>query len=142
MKHESLAEVVGSLAKRGRGGSALMRRLVTDRGEGFVPPASELEARFRDLCREAGIPEGVRQLDVGGETWVGRVDVAYPAQRVLIELDSRRHWERLLEAQADHARDNELMAAGWRVLRFTWDMVVNSPQEVVRTMMRALHLAA
>ena len=55
------------LASRGRKGTAVMRRLLAERSEGYVPPASELEARFRDLVREAGLPEPVRQLDVGDD---------------------------------------------------------------------------
>lgn len=139
MKIEALAEVVGSLAKRGRPGSADMREIVYHRAdEGYTPPASELEARYRDLCRAAGLPEGVRQLNAGGVRWIGRVDVAYPAIKLIIELDSRRHWQVLLEAQADRRRTAELVAAGWRVLPLTWDMVVNHPEETVRILMDAL----
>jgi len=142
MTIEDLAEVVGSLAKRGRPGSTDLREIVEARAnDGYTPPASELEARFRDLCRAAGLPEGVRQLNAGGDAWVGRVDVAYPDAKLLVELDSRRHWQVLLEAEADRRRDAELVAAGWRVLRFTWDMVVNHPEDTVRLLTLALRSA-
>jgi hypothetical protein len=143
MTVDSLAEVVGTLAKRGRPGSVLMHDVVRDRADDwYTPPASELEARFRDLCRQNGIPEGIRQLNAGGTDWVGRIDVSYPDIRLLVELDSRRHWQVLLEAEADRRRDAELVAAGWRVLRLTWDMVVNHPEETLRLLTGALRHAA
>ena len=136
---DALAEVVGSLAKRGRPGSALMRRLVAARGDGYVPPASELEALGFAVLRAGGLPEPVRQLDVGSrERWIGRVDCAYPEARLLIEFDGRRHWQVLLEAQADRRRDAELVAAGYRVLRITWEMLTTDPEGVVRLVGAAL----
>jgi hypothetical protein len=139
MKLESLAEVVGTLGKRGRPGTATMRKIVIARADDdYVPPASELEARYRDLCRAAGLPEGIRQLNAGGKKWIGRVDVAYPEIKLIVELDSRRHWQTLLEAQADRLRTAELVAAGWRVLPLTWDMVVNHPEDTVRILTEAL----
>ena len=138
MTVDALAEVAGTLAKRGRPGSALMRELVAKRGKGYVPPASELEALGLAVLREGGLPDPVRQVDVGGEHWVGRVDCAYPEARLVIEFDGRRHWEVLLEAQADRERDAELAAAGWRLMRITWDQLKNDPEGVIRRVRQAL----
>jgi very-short-patch-repair endonuclease len=88
-----------------------------------------------------GLPEPVRQLDVGGAHWIGRVDAAYPEAKLVIEFDGRRHWQVLLEAQADRRRDGELAAAGWRVIRITWEMLTTDPQGVVRLVRRALAIA-
>jgi hypothetical protein len=141
MTIESLAEVVGCLAKRGRPGSTAMREEVEARGDGYVPPASELEALGFEVLRNGGLPEPVRQLDVGGEHWIGRVDAAYPEAKLVIEFDGRRHWQVLLEAQADRKRDAELVAAGWRVLRITWKMLTEDPEGVVRLVRSALRTA-
>jgi very-short-patch-repair endonuclease len=141
MSIESLAEVVGTLGKRGRPGTTATREIVEARGEGYVPPASELEALGLQVLREGGLPEPVRQLDVGGEHWIGRVDAAYPDARLVIEFDGRRHWQVLLEAQADRKRDAELVAAGWRVLRITWEMLTTDPAGVVRLVRAALAAA-
>ncbi|MEA3076429.1 MAG: hypothetical protein QOF60_1337 [Actinomycetota bacterium] len=139
----TLEAAVSDLASRGRKGIAVMRRLLADRSEAYVPPASETEARFRDLVREAGLPEPVRQLDVGDEeAWVGRVDVSYPPARLLIELDSRRHHSSKLDLEADLARDRRLTRAGWRVVRFTWTDLVERPGWVVSELRRLLESAA
>ena len=120
-----------------------MRRLLAERSEGYVPPASELEARFRDLIREAGLPEPVRQLDAGDdEAWIGRVDVAFPPARLLIELDSHRHHSAKLDKEADEARDRKLGHAGWRVVRLRWDDLVARPDWVLSELRRQLGSAA
>lgn len=131
------------LAGRGRKGTVLMRRLLAERTEGYVPPASELEARFVDLVREAGLREPVRQFDTGDdESWIGRVDMAYPPDRVLIELDSHRHHSSKLDRESDEARDGRLRRAGWRVVRFTWDDLVQRPHWVLSELRGLLAAAA
>jgi very-short-patch-repair endonuclease len=38
----------------------------------------------------------------------------------------------------DRLRDNAAQLAGWRILRFTWEEITNSPERVVSTVARAL----
>jgi hypothetical protein len=131
------------LASRGRKGTAVMRRLLAERSEGYVPPASELEARFRDLVTDAGLPEPVRQLDAGNdEAWIGRVDVAYPPARLLVELDSHLHHSSKLDREADETRDLKLQRTGWRVVRFIWHDLVERPEWVLSELRRLLESAA
>ena len=132
------ARELGLTPRPGRPGIALMRRLLDERGTGYVAPASELEARYLALTRAAGLPDPVRQHDVGDEhDWMGRSDYAYPPAHVLVELDSRRHHLSKLDFEADRVRDNRRVAAGWRPLRFTWRMVTTSPRGVVDVLHRA-----
>ncbi|HEX2046840.1 MAG TPA: DUF559 domain-containing protein, partial [Acidimicrobiales bacterium] len=129
---DALRHVTDQLAARGRTGIALMRGLLAERsGSGYVAATSELEARFLRIVRRAGLPEPVRQLNVGGRAWIGRVDFAYPGACVLIELDGRRYHSAKLDLESDRLRDNRLVAAGWRVMRVTWDQVHRHPDEVV-----------
>jgi len=127
----ALRAVTVELAEHGRSGSTLMRHLLAERTTGYVAPESGLEARFLWLLRSGGLPEPVRQLDVGGVRWVGRVDFAYPDARLLIEIDSAVHHSAKLDRQADHRRDAELADAGFRVVRITDDQVWFRPREVV-----------
>ncbi|MEA2844655.1 MAG: hypothetical protein QOJ69_2326 [Actinomycetota bacterium] len=126
-----LREVFDELAQRGRKGIATMRSILEQRADNFVPVESELEARFLDLIRGAGLPDPVRQLDVGDTTWIGRVDFAYPAASLLVELDSSRHHSSRLDVEADRARDAKLAHAGWRMVRFHWDDVADRPEHVI-----------
>jgi hypothetical protein len=131
--------VFSDLAERGRKGSALMRELLLARGEGYVAPASELEARLLALLSDAGLPAPAREIDIGDvDGWVGRVELVYREAHVLIEADSRRHHTALLDRQADLARDNRFTADKWRVLRFTWEQITERPDYVVTTVRRAL----
>lgn len=127
----TLHSVFIELAQPGRKGIGVMRRLLDERSEGYVPPASELEACFIALLRRLGLPEPQRQVDVGGEDgWIGRVDFAYPDARLVIELDSRRHHTAKVDVEADAVRDARLRAAGWRVERFSWSDI-RAPERIV-----------
>ena len=48
--------------------------------------------------------------------FVGRADLYYPAARPVIEYDGANHRDRLVE---DNRRQNAIIGAGFRVLRFT-----------------------
>jgi len=128
------------LAGRGRKGVAVMRAILGERDADYVPPASELEALFRELVRAAGLPEPVRQLDVGdGQGWIGRVDFAYPRIRRLIELDGRRFHSALLDRKADERRDQRLFAGGWQeVVRLSWFDVVHRRADALELLRRLL----
>lgn len=60
-----LGRVRDELAARGRAGSRSFGRFVHDRAADYVPPESELEARFVALVRDSGLPEPDRQVDLG-----------------------------------------------------------------------------
>ncbi len=108
------------LARRGRPGITVMRHLLAERAAGYVALESGLEARALESFRSAGLPEPVRQLDVGdNDGWIGRVDFAYPGHRLVIEIDSDLHHSTLVDRRADQLRDRRLNAAGWRVERVT-----------------------
>jgi hypothetical protein len=135
--HTMLAE----LGRRGRTGTTVMRELLEGRGPGYIAPASELEHRAIEALREAGLPEPIRQFHAGSdERFLGRVDLAYPTHRVLIELDSRR-WHFVLTAtEADKERYSALAAAGWRVMPATWALVVDTPRRFTSLVAEALRL--
>ncbi len=130
------------LAEHGRAGSRLMRTLLAERDSYYVAPASGLEARFLTLVRSGGLPEPVRQLDIGGARWVGRVDFAYPDRRLAIEIDSAIHHSAKLDRAADRRRDADLADAGFRVLRITDDQVWFRPSDVLAALRRALAASA
>lgn len=117
-----LRGVFYELACRGRAGTACMRKILEDRGPEFIPPASELERAFFAILDAAGLPRPVRQLDVGDEEgWIGRVDLAYPEYKVIVEIDSDRHHTSKLDRETDAKRDHRLAAAAWHVVRVTED---------------------
>jgi hypothetical protein len=131
--------VFADLAERGRKGTALMRELLLARGDGYVAPASELEAALLKLLREAGLPVPAREINIGdSDGWVGRVELVYRNAHVLIEADSRRHHTALMDREADLLRDNRFSSDRWHVLRFTWEQITKRPDYVAKTVRRAL----
>jgi very-short-patch-repair endonuclease len=139
---EELWRVWGDLVSRGRRGVRLLRALLAERLPGYIPPASELEAIFREVVRAAGIEDPVRQLDVGGEDWIGRIDFAFRRQKVLVEVDGRLGHVGELDRKRHAVRDKALEDAGWTVLHFTWEDLVTRPNWVVRELQAELSKAA
>lgn len=133
-----LTDRLGGWARRGRRGTKRLRQILDDR---LAPPLaeSELEARFLELLRSAGLPPPEQQVVMrlpGGHHI--RIDFTWPAQGVVVEVDGRRWHARTEAMSADRKRDNEHVLAGRAPLRFTWEHVVREPGYVVGALSRAL----
>lgn len=77
------------------------------------------ESRLRLALVLAGLaPVPQHEVLVDGCS-VARVDLAFPAQRIAVEYDGRAVHERADVFASDRRRQNELVRAGWIVLRFT-----------------------
>jgi very-short-patch-repair endonuclease len=121
-----LHAMLGELAVHGRPGIALMRDLLDVRPFGYVPPASGLEARALRLFEEAAIPTE-RQIDLGDEEFIGRVDFRVVGTPIVVEIDSTLHHTSPSDRARDARRDARLLAAGHLVVRVTEDELFNRP---------------
>jgi hypothetical protein len=140
---ETLVATFEELAGRGRAGIAIMRAILAARAPGYIAPESPLEAEFLAFLAAAGLPEPVRQLDVGGdEGWIGRVDYAFRPWKVLVELDGRAYHTANLDREADARRDARLRAAGWLIIRITSADLRDRPGEVLARLRQAMPGAA
>lgn len=93
---------------------------------------SVLESLARVLLALAGLaPECTQLVLQDGRVVVGRVDLAWPSARLVVELDGRRWHDPQDARDRDRRRDNAAAVLGWRVLRFCWADVVARPDEVV-----------
>lgn len=135
---EELRAVTIELVARGRKGSALMRLLLDERGAGYIPPASGLEAGFLALIVACGLELPECQIDLGGESWIGRVDFYYRRCRLVVETDSDRYHGAKLDQESDERRDAALRAAGFEVLRVDEHKLRDRPHEVVEPIRAAL----
>ncbi len=95
-------------------GSARLRALAHQ----AEPAESPMETRVRALLVNAGLPKPEVQVDLYDSRGrlLGRADLYYPTARLAIEYDGGNHRDRLI---SDDRRQNELIAAGYSVLRFT-----------------------
>lgn len=101
---------------------------------------SALESVCRVLLAGAGLPAPETQLVVRGRDGrvVGRVDFAWPEQRLVVEADGFAFHADRRQYREDRRRTNALVLAGWTVLRFSWEDVVEAPDAVVAAVRAAL----
>jgi hypothetical protein len=111
----------------GRPGIRSLRRVAA-----LADPAAEspMESRLRVLLVLARLPRPVAQVSVYDDRgkFVGRPDLYYQAQRIGIEYDGAIHRTSLAE---DNRRQNLLLGAGVRLLRFTAADVMHRPEAIV-----------
>ena len=102
---------------------------------------SPMESVLRWMLHEAGLPAPVLQHVVRDDDgqFLGQVDLAWPDRRVLVEFDGNVHRERRVFVH-DLRRQNDLVLAGWTVLRFTSADVLGRPWRVLATIRSALGL--
>lgn len=119
--------------RRGRrGGPVLLAVLAQEGGPDFL--RSELEERFRDLLAATGLPRPRFNAVVLGR----EVDCYWPGERLIVELDGYA-WHRSRRSRDnDRRRDGDFVASGIRVLRLTWQQVVEEPKKTLVTVTRAL----
>lgn len=98
---------------------------------------SPMETRLRMLLVLARLLSPQVQVPPHDDqgNFVGRPDMYYPVQRVGLEYDGGTHRDNLVE---DNRRQNRLLNAGFRLLRFTAADVYNTPDAVVAQVRAAL----
>jgi very-short-patch-repair endonuclease len=131
-RHTSIDRIVAALDRaehrnhKGRG--RLVRRLAS-RGLTGAPNPSVLESRMARIFRRARLP--VPKVEVRwGPRQRYRLDFAYPAIRLVIEVDGVVAHGRPETMRYDHRRDRELQLAGWTVMRFDWWEVTHEADRV------------
>ena len=125
----------------GRHGLRRLRALLEECRLPEPATRSDLEARFLDLCHEAGLPRpAVNALVAGFE-----VDAVWPAERLIVELDGHEFHHTRAAFERDRARDTALQLAGYRVIRLTYARLISEPEEVtgaMRTLLGHSHVPA
>jgi very-short-patch-repair endonuclease len=95
---------------------------------------SELERIFLTLCRRHRLPAPEVNARVGPY----EVDFLWRAQKVIVETDSWRYHGNRAAFESDRARDARLQGLGFRVLRFTWRQVLDTPETVAHPLQALL----
>lgn len=109
--------------------------LLAKRVPGYDADDSDLETEANEALIAAGLPAPVRQhrVVVNGDRY--RIDLAYPRERIAIELDGYDSHRTRSDFDHDRARGNQLVLAGWTLLRFTSN---TPPAELVAAVAAAL----
>ncbi|HEX5543000.1 MAG TPA: type IV toxin-antitoxin system AbiEi family antitoxin domain-containing protein [Micromonospora sp.] len=135
----SALPAVSALIKGRRGAVGGRRRLAEADGRAGSP----LETRIRLICVDAGLaPEELQYVVRDGTGHILAIaDLAWPSRRLLVEADGAVVHNRPEALYWDRRRQNELVARGYTVLRFTWADAMR-PGYVVNAVSRALQATA
>jgi very-short-patch-repair endonuclease len=116
-----------------RAGVGALRSLLRSTG-GPVITRSRGERQLRKLLAAARLP-----LPLFNQPLLGYVaDVLWPDQRLVVEFDGYQFHGHRLAFERDRRRDATLVAAGYRVIRLTWNQLTKEPFAVVALLSRAL----
>jgi very-short-patch-repair endonuclease len=124
-----------ALTRGPRWGDAQRRLALADVRRGTLSAA---ERRLHRILRRAGLI-GWRfdQVLRDDDGIVGRADVLFAAERLVVEVDGFEH-HAFAQFQADRDKQNRLMLAGYTVLRFTWADLTGRPTYVADQIARTL----
>jgi very-short-patch-repair endonuclease len=120
-----------------RVGNRTRRQLLLDsRSE----PWSEAERRFHRLLRQAGITGWKANRPVVLDDATCYVDVIFYNVKLIIEIDGRLFHTGAEVFETDRWRQNLLVLNGWLVLRFTWSMIEERPEQVIAIVCEAIEM--
>ncbi len=128
------AAITAAMARcPGRKGIAALRALLGDRYEqGYS--RSGAERRLRRLVRAAELqPPAFNAYVLGFE-----VDAVWAAEKLIVEVDGYGAHGHRAAFERDRAKDQALIAAGYVVVRFTWNQLTQRPFMVVARVAGAL----
>lgn len=123
---DGMYRALGMTANRIRNPERL--RLLLDSRDG---PWSAAERKAHRILRRACIRGWRTNFEVVLQGRQYFIDIAFPHLKVAIEIDGRMHETEEDLFESDRWRQNALVRDGWRVLRFTWEMLRDHPETVV-----------
>ncbi|HEX9236868.1 MAG TPA: type IV toxin-antitoxin system AbiEi family antitoxin domain-containing protein [Actinomycetota bacterium] len=138
----TLRRRLDSLGRGGRKGAGELAALIAAREARPRGPQSEFERRLLRVLSGYRLPPPVCQHEVRLRS--GRrayLDFAYPEAMLAIEADSYRHHSSRSDWSRDRVRNNDLIAAGWRVLPITFDDMSSQPEAVAHQVAQCLGMS-
>jgi predicted transcriptional regulator of viral defense system/very-short-patch-repair endonuclease len=110
----SMRAQIDRVARRGRNGVGVIRRIMDERNPDQAPTESDKETELLAVIRKHGLPTPVPQFEiVHNRRFVARVDFAYVEARLAIEYESYEHHDGKLALERDSARRNRMLVIGW-----------------------------
>lgn len=107
---------------------------------GPAPTRSELEDRALELLREIGFAAPLTNARIAELPGRPEVDFLFPDLRLVIETDGARYHDTPLARAADARKQAILEAAGYRVIRLTWNQVTRERAQTVARLRTVLEL--
>jgi very-short-patch-repair endonuclease len=130
-----LVDAAGRWPARGR---ARVRRVAANASSEAANP---FESVLRAICSDVPGLRVTPQVQIGGDDFFARVDLADVRLRVVLEADSFQFHGGRERLRHDCWRYDELVARGWFVLRFAWEQVMFAPDWVRSILVAAVERA-
>lgn len=140
LRYVDLYNVIARHAANGRNGLVPLRAVLDERCADDPVPLSDWSRWVGELLTDSGLPAPTlehRVHDADGR-FVAQVDLAYPIQRLAVELDSIRWHHNRESFESDRNRRNRLIAAGWDVMAFTWREYTERPDSLCAVVAQTL----
>lgn len=127
-----LTTALVSVAKRGRRGCGVLRRILSERETLSTLPNSPLETVFFEALAKSPFPMPKLQYEIvdRGE-FVARPDFAWLDRGIAIELDGYDPHAGLDAFNRDRWRFNSMTGLGWRVVYGTWVDANSDPDAIL-----------
>jgi very-short-patch-repair endonuclease len=116
-----------------RPGITVIRGLIEAEDDGDYT-RSKAERCLRDLIKAANLTRPLFNEPILGFV----VDVVWPNERLIVEVDTYTYHSHPAAFERDRRRDQQLVAAGYRVIRITWIQLRDRPIETIASIIRAL----
>ena len=129
--HASMSRVLEAAAPNAPGRRVLLG-LLDQRGPTYRAHESGLEMRVSQLLRDDGQAPLARQIAVGEEFFIGRIDLVDLHARVLVQVDSDTYHGSLADKRRDSEQTARLESAGWTVIRATEWQIFFDPAGLVQ----------
>lgn len=127
------------LGRSGRSGAGVLGDILASRPLGRAAPDSTLEPVMARLCQRFGLEMPAYQVWVEVHGKWRRLDFAYVAEMIDIEVDGYGTHGAMYDTWVDDSvRDNELTVLGWKVLRFPREVVQHQQayvERIIRTVL-------
>ena len=125
----------------GHRGAAILRAIIRDY-TGPTVTRNDLEEAVLAICHAAGFPQPEVNVWIALQPIGYEVDFLWRSQRLIAEADGRDPHTTRLAFEHDRIRDQRLMLAGYRVVRFPHRQVFEAPASVAATLRTLLAQAA
>jgi hypothetical protein len=126
-------EACVDISRRLKGGEAF-REAVDCRLPNIEETRSLLEVLLKNLSQRADVPPPIVNRDAEGHL----IDFRWPDFWLAVETDGYEFHRGHGSFERDTETNNDLRAAGWTVLRFTYRMLKYRPDYVIATILKAL----
>jgi very-short-patch-repair endonuclease len=126
VREEQLLTAAHASCGRGRAARIRVAEAADRRAE------NPFESVVRAIVIESGVGGFVPQVEIRLPGRLIRVDLADVDRRIVLEADSFEHHGTRVALVRDCGRYNDLVAAGWLVLRLPWEDVMLRPDRVRR----------